>query len=66
MTISQHDLRNAATRNVSLKNQRSRSYGQKTGFLCHSHKDRDMALGLQEWLKEQGLDLYIDWQDPYC
>ena len=65
MTISQHDLRSAATRNVSLKNQRSRGYGQKTGFLCHSHKDRDMALGLQQWLKEQGMELYIDWQDPY-
>jgi hypothetical protein len=65
VTISQYDLKNAATRNVSLKNQRSRSYGQKTGFLCHSHKDRDMALGLQQWLKEQGMDLYIDWQDPY-
>src|SRR3546814_8853915 len=22
-----------------------------------------MALGLQQWLKEHGLDLYIDWQD---
>nr|WP_087574452.1 toll/interleukin-1 receptor domain-containing protein [Sphingomonas sp. CDS-1] len=36
---------------------------QKRGFLCHSHKDREMALGLQQWLKEQGMDLYIDWQD---
>ncbi len=24
-----------------------------------------MALGLQQWLKEQGLELYIDWLDPY-
>lgn len=23
-----------------------------------------MALGLQQWLKEQGMDLYIDWLDP--
>lgn len=22
-----------------------------------------MALGLQQWLREQGMDLYIDWQD---
>lgn len=63
MTISQFELRNAAARNLSLKNQRTRAYGQKTGFLCHSHKDRDMALGLQQWLKEQGMELYIDWQD---
>lgn len=65
MTISQYDLRSAAARNVSLKNQRSRGYGQKTGFLCHSHRDRDLALGLQQWLKEQGMELYIDWLDPY-
>ena len=65
MTISQYDLRSAAARNFYLKNQRSRGYGQKTGFLCHSHKDRDLALGLQQWLKEQGMELYIDWLDPY-
>src|SRR3546814_9438780 len=32
--------------------------------VCSSDlKDREMALGLQQWLKEHGLDLYIDWQD---
>lgn len=65
MSISQYDLRSASTRNFSLKNQRNRVYGQKTGFLCHSHKDSDLALGLQQWLKEQGMELYIDWQDAY-
>jgi hypothetical protein len=63
MTIYQYDLRNAAARNISLKHQNSRIFGQKTGFLCHSHKDRDLALGLQQWLKEQGMELYIDWLD---
>lgn len=63
MTIAQYDLRSAAARNISAKNQRSKGYLQKTGFLCHSHKDRELALGLQQWLKEQGMDLYIDWQD---
>lgn len=62
MTIGQYDLKRAAARN-SAQNQRSKGYQQKTGFLCHSHKDRELALGLQQWLKEQGLDLYIDWQD---
>jgi hypothetical protein len=37
---------------------------QLSAFLCHSHKDRAMALGLQVFLKEAGVDLYIDWQDP--
>ena len=64
MTVSQYELRSAAARNISLRYQRTRVHGQKTGFLCHSHKDRDMALGLQQWLKEQGMELYIDWQDP--
>lgn len=63
MTISQYDLRSAAARNTSAKNQRSKGYLQKSGFLCHSHKDRELALGLQQLLKEQGMDLYIDWQD---
>lgn len=63
MTISQYDLRSAAARNISAKILRSKSYLQKTGFLCHSHRDRELALGLQQWLKEQGMDLYIDWQD---
>lgn len=62
MAIGQYDLRHAAARNYT-SNQRSKSYLQKTGFLCHSHQDREMALGLQQWLKEQGMDLYIDWQD---
>lgn len=62
MTISQYELRSAAARNTSA-NQRSKGYLQKSGFLCHSHKDRELALGLQQWLKEQGMDLYIDWQD---
>ncbi|MDB4223670.1 toll/interleukin-1 receptor domain-containing protein [Granulosicoccus sp.] len=35
----------------------------QTAFLCHSHKDKELAKGLQVILKEQGWDLYIDWQD---
>lgn len=62
MTIGQNDLRRAAARSNAL-NQRTKDYLQKKGFLSHSHKDRELALGLQQLLKEQGLDLYIDWQD---
>jgi metal-dependent hydrolase (beta-lactamase superfamily II) len=35
----------------------------KTAFLCHSHKDKDLAKGLQVIFQENGLKLYIDWQD---
>lgn len=41
----------------------TKSAGQRTAFLCHSHKDRQLALGLQVLLRQGGLDLYIDWQD---
>lgn len=35
----------------------------RTAFLCHSHKDRYLAKGLKVLLKEQGVSLYIDWED---
>ncbi len=35
----------------------------KTAFLSHSHKDRIYAKGVEAWLKENGLDVYIDWED---
>lgn len=62
MAIDQSELRQAATRNTASKSVTA-GFGQKRGFLCHSHQDRDLALGLQQRLKEEGLDLYIDWQD---
>jgi hypothetical protein len=40
-----------------------RPAAQRTAFLCHSHKDRKLALGLQALLRSNGVDLYIDWQD---
>lgn len=60
MPVYQDDLRQAARRHVRTYSAR---YGQKTAFLCHSHKDRELAEGLQALLREAGLDLYIDWQD---
>ncbi|MBX2982162.1 MAG: toll/interleukin-1 receptor domain-containing protein [Flavobacteriales bacterium] len=38
--------------------------GEQTGFLCHSHKDRDLAKRLQAFLADKGFRLYIDWEDP--
>lgn len=62
MALSQTDLRNASQRG-QLRKSFGRLPGQRTAFLSHSHKDADLALGLQVVLREQGLDLYIDWQD---
>lgn len=60
MAVSQTYLRNAARQSTRVV---AKSAIQRTAFLCHSHVDRDLAEGLQVRLKEQGFDLYIDWQD---
>jgi len=62
MPISQADLRNAARQSGSQTVIVKRA-SQRTAFLCHSHLDRELALGLQAVLRQHGLDLYIDWQD---
>lgn len=62
MPIDQANLRNAARRSGGQTVIAKRA-SQRTAFLCHSHHDRELALGLQIYLREQGLDLYIDWQD---
>jgi len=36
---------------------------QETAFLCHSHKDRERAKGLQVYLEKMGWNVYIDWED---
>jgi len=38
--------------------------GEQTGFLCHSHRDRDLAKRVQAFLADKGFRLYIDWEDP--
>ncbi|MDH1428882.1 toll/interleukin-1 receptor domain-containing protein [Comamonas aquatica] len=62
MPIAQADLQNYARRSGGQTVIIKRA-SQRTAFLCHSHHDRELALGLQAFLREQGLDLYIDWQD---
>ncbi|WP_176645217.1 toll/interleukin-1 receptor domain-containing protein [Duganella sp. SG902] len=62
MAIDQSDLRRAAQRQTFRKSL-LRAHGQRTAFLCHSHKDRELAEGLQVLLAEKGVELYIDWQD---
>lgn len=36
---------------------------RRTAFLCHSHRDQSLVRGLIVLLKEEGVDLYIDWKD---
>jgi len=37
--------------------------GRQTAFLSHSHKDAELAKGVQGFLQAMGWDIYIDWQD---
>ena len=36
---------------------------QITVFLSHSHKDKELVEGLIELLAEQGIYIYVDWND---
>ena len=66
--ITESTLRNAA-RDVR-KSQRAQqvqdaffSIPAKSVFLSHSHKDHELAEGLQKELQNRGVSLFIDWQD---
>jgi hypothetical protein len=67
MPIAIDSLRSAAGRSFLVKIakslQEARASRQKTAFLCHSHRDEELAKGLQVLLRENGLEIYIDWQD---
>jgi len=42
---------------------RSESEARITVFLSHSHKDKNLVKGLIELLAEQGIYIYVDWND---
>ena len=41
----------------------ARRRGVRTAFLCHSHKDAQLAEGLVALLAQHGWRLYVDWKD---
>ena len=59
MPIQQSDI----LHNRNILKSHSRLPGQRTAFLSHSHKDEHLALALQGFLFDHGVNLYIDWQD---
>lgn len=67
MAIKTRDLRSASNRSgrvvVAKSLNEALAKNQQTAFLCHSHKDHELAKGLQVLMKENGWDLYIDWED---
>ncbi|MBL4713931.1 MAG: toll/interleukin-1 receptor domain-containing protein [Alcanivorax sp.] len=67
MAIKTSDLRSAFNRSgrvfLAKSLNEALAKNQQTAFLCHSHKDHELAKGLQVLMKENGWDLYIDWED---
>lgn len=67
MAIKLRDLRATATARTSSVLAKSLTEAvanhQQTAFLCHSHKDRSLVIGLQNLLLKHGWRLYIDWLD---
>jgi hypothetical protein len=65
--IDQSSIRAYAGRAEIRKSERvveeARQAGKQTAFLSHSHKDADLAKGLQGFLQAQGWIVYIDWED---
>lgn len=67
MAIKIGTLKSAASRSARVVVAKSlyeaAAMHKQTAFLCHSHNDQELAKGLQVLLKENGWDVYIDWQD---
>jgi hypothetical protein len=66
MPIRTDTLRAAAQRTKTFGPRtltEARTQGAKTAFLCHSHRDADLAKGLVHFLAEAGWSVYIDWED---
>ena len=69
MAISQSLLRSKAASYPILEGREKIAANEqnfsnvRTAFLCHSHEDRELAKGIKVILKEEGVSLYIDWED---
>ena len=72
MAIPQSEIRNAKIANsfsrgftIKAANSVSEAYAKSidTAFLCHSHKDQELAEKVQEYLLSMGWEVYIDWKD---
>lgn len=68
MPIDLRNLRTARTRYSSSPASpktriQAKALGYRTAFLCHSHTDRDLVLGLLQVFKDEGLNIYVDWMD---
>lgn len=66
MAIRIDALRAAAARGRSTTARtlnEAKTLGFKTVFLCHSHHDANLVVGLERLLTDAGWRVYVDWQD---
>lgn len=64
MAFNQSDIRSFSGYSAVRKSlNEARRENKRTAFLCHSHRDADLAKGLQGFLHNQGWEVYIDWED---
>lgn len=63
LAISQLEAAAARSTVIMKSVEQARLSGRKSAFLCHSHRDKILAEGLQAILRDHGCELYLDWQD---
>ena len=64
MPFAQSILLSEANRSIARRSlDEAVRQGAPTAFLSHSHKDAQLAKGLQVRLRQLGWDVYIDWED---
>jgi hypothetical protein len=66
MPLSISEIRAAANTFAVRKSQtltEARTKKQRTAFLCHSHADQQLVLGIRNLLETSGWDVYVDWAD---
>jgi len=67
MPIRQSDLRAASVSDGIYESagtiRTAKADKRKTAFLCHSHRDQDLASRLESYLRRVGWNIYIDWKD---
>jgi len=64
VTFRQQDIRDAARFSTVRKTAvEAKKESKRSAFLCHSHRDADLAKGLQAFLQKHGWEIYIDWED---
>ncbi|WP_180055388.1 toll/interleukin-1 receptor domain-containing protein [Acinetobacter sp. YH12142] len=63
MAISLDTLSNISTRFSRSANSYNLNQRPRTAFLCHSHTDAQYIKGFIQLLKDENINVYVDWLD---